>query len=333
LRHQGREFGFSVENLKLDFAAAVKRSRQVSNRLVKGVEFLMKKNKIDVHLGAARLTGRSTVEVTDAAGAKQTLEAKNIVVATGARASLIPGVAADGQKVLTYGEAIVQEKLPASVVIIGGGAIGVEFATVWNAYGAKVTVVEMLPTLVPREDEELGIELAKQFVKAGIAIKTSTKVESIDTSGRQVKVKISGPGGAETLEAEQTLIAIGFKPNSENLGLEALEVRVERGFVQVDDRMATNVPGVWAIGDVTGKFMLAHVASAQGIACAEAIAGHAPAPLNYAAMPAATYSHPQVASFGLTEKRPRSRVWRSMWRDSPSRPTVRRWAWPITGAS
>ena len=302
LRHRGRDFGFTVENLKLDFAAAVKRSRQVSGRLVKGVDFLMKKNKIDVHLGTARLTGASTVEVADAAGAKQTLTAKNIVLATGARASLIPGVVADGQKVLTYREAILQEKLPASVVIIGGGAIGVEFATVWNAYGAKVTVVEMLPTLVPREDEELGAELAKQFSRAGIAVKTGTKVEAIDASGDKVKVKISGSAGAETLEADQTLIAIGFKPNSENLDLEALGVKVERGFVQVDGRQATNVPGLWAIGDVTGKFMLAHVASAQGIACAENIAGHSPAPLDYAAMPAATYSHPQVASFGLTEK-------------------------------
>ncbi len=302
LRHRGRDFGFTVENLKLDFAAAVKRSRQVSGRLVKGVDFLMKKNKIDVHMGTGRLTAASTIEVTDAAGAKQALTAKNIVLATGARASLIPGVVADGQKVLTYREAILQEKLPASVVIIGGGAIGVEFATVWNAYGAKVTVVEMLPTLVPREDEELGAELAKQFTRAGIAVKTGTKVEAIDAGGDKVKVKISGPAGAETLEADQTLIAIGFKPNSENLGLEALGVKVERGFVQVDGRQATNVPGLWAIGDVTGKVMLAHVASAQGIVCAENIAGDSPAPLDYTAMPAATYSHPQVASFGLTEK-------------------------------
>jgi dihydrolipoamide dehydrogenase len=303
LRHGGREFGFSAENVKLDFAAAVKRSRQVSSRLVKGVEFLMKKNKVDVHRGTARLLSRSSVEVTDSAGVKQTLEAKHLVLATGARASLIPGVAADGQKVLTYTEAILQEKLPASVVIIGGGAIGVEFATIWNAYGAKVTVVEMLPTLVPREDEELGTELAKQFTKQGITVKTGTKVEGIDASGPGVKVKISGPAGAETLEAEQTLIAIGFKPNSENLGLEALGVKVERGFVQVDDRLQTNVPGVWAIGDVTGKVMLAHVASAQGIVCAENIAGQATVTLDYAAMPGATYSHPQVASFGLTEKK------------------------------
>jgi dihydrolipoamide dehydrogenase len=303
LRHRGRDFGFSVDALKLDYAAAVKRSRQVSARLVKGVDFLMRKNKIDVHLGTARLTSRSAVAVTSAEGQAQTLQARNIVIATGARAALIPGIPADGRKVLTYTEAILQEKLPASVVIIGGGAIGVEFATIWNAYGAKVTVVEMLPTLVPREDEELGTLLAKQFERAGIAVRTGTKVEGIDAGGDLVKVKLSGPAGAETVEAEQALVAIGFKPNSENLGLDDLGVKVERGFVQVDDRLQTSVPGVWAIGDVTGKFMLAHVASAQGILCAEAMAGHTPAPLDYGAMPSATYCQPQVASFGLTEQK------------------------------
>ncbi len=305
LRHRGRDFGFSVENLKLDYAAAVKRSRQVSNRLVKGVEFLMKKNKVDVYLGAALLTSASTVDVTDKHGQKQSLAAKNIVVATGARASLIPGLAVDGQKVLTYTEAILQEKLPASAVIIGGGAIGVEFATVWHAYGAKVTVVEMLSTLVPREDEEIGQELAKQFTRAGLSVKTGTRVASLETSGAGVTVKLSGPAGDETLEAEQALVAIGFRPNSENLGLEALGVELARGFVPVNDRQQTNVPGIWAIGDVTGKFMLAHVASAQGLVCAEALAGHAPRPLDYAAMPSATYCHPNVASFGLTEKKAR----------------------------
>ena len=307
LRHGGEDFGFSVDNLKLDFGAAVKRSRQVSDRLTKGVGFLMKKNNIDVHFGAAVLKSKSRVEITDKDGQKKTLEAKHIVIATGARPSLIPGVAADGKKVLTYREAILQEKLPASAVIIGGGAIGVEFATVWNSYGCKVTVVEMLPTLVPREDEEIGAELGRQFRRAGIAVKTGTKVEEVDASGNRVKVKINGPAGAETLVADQTLVAIGFKPNSENLGLEALDVKGERGFIQVDDRMQTNVPGVWAIGDVTGKFMLAHVASAQGIVCAENMANHPSVKLDYAAMPAATYSHPQVASFGLTEKQAREK--------------------------
>jgi dihydrolipoamide dehydrogenase len=305
LRHGGKDFGFSVDNLKLDFGAAVKRSRQVSDRLTKGVGFLMKKNNIDVHFGVAVLKSKSGVEITDKDGQKKILEARNIVIATGARPSLIPGIAADGTKVLTYREAILQEKLPASAVIIGGGAIGVEFATVWNSYGCKVTVVEMLPTLVPREDEEIGAELGRQFARAGIAVKTGTKVEGVDTSGDDVKVKISGPVGVETLAAEQTLVAIGFKPNSENLGLEALGVKAERGFIQVDEHMQTNVPGVWAIGDVTGKFMLAHVASAQGIVCAESMANHSTVRLDYTAMPAATYSHPQVASFGLTEKQAR----------------------------
>ena len=302
LRHRGQDFGFSFDNLQLDYAAAVKRSRQIAARQTKGVEFLMKKNKIDVHLGAAWLTSRTTVEVADKDGNKKMLEGKNIVVATGARASLIPGVTADGQKVLTYLEAIVQETLPKSVVVIGSGAIGVEFSTVWSAYGAKVTLVEMLPSLVPLEDEEIGKELARQFGKAGIAVKVNTKVEGIDAAGDSVKVKVNGPAGAETLEAEQTLVAIGFRPNSENLGLEALGVKVERGFVQVDDRLQTSAPGVWAIGDVTGKLMLAHVGSAQGIVCAENIAGHTTITLDYNAMPRATFCHPQIASFGLTEK-------------------------------
>jgi len=302
LRHRGKEFGFSFDNLKLDYAAAVKRSRQVSDRLTKGVGFLMKKNNIDVHMGTAVLKSKSAVEVTDKDGNKKTLEAKNIVVATGARASMIPGVAADGKKVVTYWEAILQETLPKSVVVVGSGAIGVEFSTVWNAYGAKVTLVEMLPSLVPLEDEEISKELARQFEKAGIMVKVGTKVEGVDAAGEIVKVKVNGAAGAETLEAEQALVAIGFKPNSESLGLEALGIKIERGFIQVDDKLQTNVPGVWAIGDVTGKLMLAHVGSAQGIVCAENIAGHETVVLNYNAMPRATYCHPQIASFGLTEK-------------------------------
>jgi dihydrolipoyl dehydrogenase len=302
LRHRGKEFGFAFDNLKLDYAAAVKRSRQVSDRLTKGVGFLMKKNNVDVHMGAAVLKSKTAVEVTDKDGNNKTLEGKNIVLATGARASLIPGVIADGKKVVTYWEAILQETLPKSVVVIGSGAIGVEFSTVWNAYGAKVTLVEMLPSLVPLEDEEISKELARQFEKAGITVRVGTKVEGVDASGEMVKVKVNGPAGAETLEAEQALVAIGFKPNSEALGLEALGVKIERGFIQVDDRLQTNVPGLWAIGDVTGKLMLAHVGSAQGIVCAENIAGHETVVLNYNAMPRATFCHPQIASFGLTER-------------------------------
>jgi dihydrolipoamide dehydrogenase len=302
LRHHGEEFGFSFENLALNYGAAVQRSRQAANRLAKGVYFLMRKNKIDVRMGAATIRGPSTAEVTTREGEIETLEARHIVVATGARPSLLPGIAADGKKILTYQEAILQETLPASAVIIGGGAIGVEFATLWNAYGTKVTVVEMLPTLVPREDEEIAAELARQFHRAGIQVMTGTKVDQIDITGDGVHVKVTGPGGTTVLDAEQTLVAVGFQPQSANLGLEALGVKLERGFIQIDERMQTSVPGVWAIGDVTGKCMLAHAASAQGIVCAESMAGAPTRTLHYQDIPSATYSHPQVASFGLTEK-------------------------------
>ncbi len=302
LRHRGKEFGFSFDNLKLDYGAAVKRSRQVSNRLVKGVEFLMKKNKIDVHIGAAELKSASTAEVTAKDGTKQTFTAKNIIVATGASVGVPPGITLDGKKVVSYWEAILQETLPASVVVIGGGAIGVEFATVWNAYGAEVTVVEMLPRIVPLEDEDVSKELTKEFTKKGIKVKSGTKFESIDTSGEKVKVTVSGSSGSETLEADQVLVATGFKPNSKGIGLEAAGVKTnQRGFIEIDDGMRTSVPGVWAIGDVTGKLLLAHVGSAQGIVCAETIAGHSTVTLDYDMMPRATYCQPQVASFGYTE--------------------------------
>ncbi len=300
LRHRAKEFGFSFDNLKLDYSVAVKRSRQVSNRLTKGVEFLMKKNKIDVHMGAAELKSASSVEVTAKDGSKQTHIAKNIVVATGASAGAPPGITIDGKKVVSYWEAILQESLPPSVVVIGGGAIGVEFATVWSAYGSDVTIVEMLPRLVPLEDEEVSKELTKEFTKKGIKVKAGTKFESIDVSGDKVKVKVSGEEAP--LEADQVLVATGFKPNSKGIGLEAVGVKTNgRGFIEIDDGMRTNVPGVWAIGDVTGKLLLAHVGSAQGVVCAETIAGHETVTLDYDMMPRATYCQPQVASFGYTE--------------------------------
>ena len=305
LRHRGKEFGFSFDNLQLDYAVAVKRSRTVSDRLTKGVGSLMRKNKIDVKMGAARLKSATEIEITYKDGQQETITARNVVLATGARAAPPAAFNFDGQKVITYLEAILQESRPSSAVIIGGGAVGVEFATIWNSYGSQVTVVEMLPTLVPREDEDLGAELGKQFTRQGIKVKTGAKVEQIDNSGEKVKVTVSGPGGPETFEADQALIAIGFRPNSENLGLEALGVKLEKGFIQVDDRMQTNVPGLWAIGDVTGKTGWAHTASAQGVVAAENIAGHESVVLDYTTMPSAVYSHPQVASFGLTEKQAR----------------------------
>lgn len=304
LRERGKEFGFSFDNLQLDYGAAVKRSRQVSDRLVRGVGFLMRKNKIDVHMGTGVLKGKDTVQVTDAEGKTTDLKAKNIILATGSHTFVIPGVTVDGEKVVTYLEAITQERLPQSVVIIGGGAIGVEFATIWNAYGAEVTIVEMLPRLLPLEDEECSAELTKAYQKRGIKVLTGHKVLGVETTDQGVKVRVSAGEGQEekTIEAEQALLAIGFKPNVKDLGLEEVGVEMtDRGFIKIDDRMATNVPGIYAIGDVTGQLLLAHVASAQGIVAAENIAGAETVKLDYKMMPRAVYSHPQVASFGYTE--------------------------------
>lgn len=307
LLHRGPEFGFEIDKPKVDYAAAVKRSRQVSARLVKGVEFLLRKNRIDVHLGAGRLAARDTLELKGAGGKVTRLTARNLVLATGARASLLPGMEVDGKKILTYREAILQEKLPSSVTIVGAGPIGLEFATLWNSYGSKVTLVEMLPRIAPLEDEEISAELAKAFKRSGIEVRTNTRVEGIETGGEKVRLRVSAEGKAEELEAEQVLVATGFRPNSEDLGLEALGVKVEKGRVEVDERMSTNVPGIWAIGDVTGRLMLAHVGSAMGIVCAENMAGAASIRLNYEMMPRGIFSQPQVASFGLTEAQARER--------------------------
>jgi len=308
LRERGKEFGFSFDNLRLDYGAAVKRSRRVSNRLTRGVGFLMKKNKIEVHMGAARLTARDTVQVTAADGQTSELKAANIIIATGARPAMIPGVEADGKKILTYRQAILQEELPQSVIIIGSGAIGVEFATIWRAYGVEITIVEMLPRIVPLEDEEISAELAKAFKKRRIKVLTGHRVERISPTENSVQVTVSSEAGEKTLEAEQALVSIGFRPNSSGLGLEEAGVRLDaRGFIEIDERMATSVPGIWAIGDVTGKLMLAHVASAQGIVAAEHIAGAETISLQYENMPRATYCQPQIASFGLTEAQAKER--------------------------
>jgi dihydrolipoamide dehydrogenase len=302
LRKKSKEFGFSFDNLNLDYSVAVKRSRQVSNRLTKGVGFLMKKNNIDVLMGAGKLISKNQVVVTDSEGKTTEIIAKNIIIATGAHSMQIPGILVDGEKVLTYSEAILQEKRPESVVIIGGGAIGVEFATIWNGYGSEVTIVEMLPSLVPLEDEEIGLELGKAFKKNGIKILTGHKVQKVEISDKGVKVSVSDESGDKIIEADQALLAIGFKPNTSGLGLEEIGVKFDkRGFIEIDEKMGTNISGIWAIGDVTGKLLLAHVASAQAVVCAENIAGVETVSLDYRMMPRATYCHPQVASFGMTE--------------------------------
>ena len=304
LRHRAKDFGFSFDNLKLDYSVAFKRSRSNSDRLVKGIGFLMKKNNIAVFMGAAQFKAKDTLTVTDKDGKVTELKAKNIIVATGASAATLPGVTIDGKKIVTYTEAIMQDTLPQSAVIVGAGAIGVEFATIWNSYGVDVTIVELLPRVLPREDEEISKELTKELTKNGIKIKTGIKFESISVSGNKVKVVL--PDG--TLEVDQVLVATSFTPNSKGLGLEAVGVKIsDRGFIEINEKMQTNIPSIWAIGDVTGKLMLAHVGSAMGIVAAEHIGGHETITLNYEMMPRATYCHPQVASFGLTEAQAKER--------------------------
>lgn len=302
LRERSKDFGFSIENLQLDYAAAVKRSRQVSDRLTRGVGFLMKKHNITVVIGKARLKSAKTVEVAIPDGTTRELAGKNIIIATGAHPATIPGITIDGQKVVTYREAILQDHLPSSVIIIGAGAIGLEFATVWSSYGSQVTLVEMMPAVAPMEDAEVSTELAKAFTKRGVKILVDTKVKSVEAISTGVRVTVENAEGTLVLEAEQALMATGFKPNTIGLGLEEIGVELtERKFIKIDDAFATNIPGIHAVGDVTGKFMLAHVASRQGILCAEAIAGKPIEEMNYVMVPRATYCQPQAASFGYTE--------------------------------
>ena len=302
LRERSKEFGFSFDNLELDYSVAYKRSRRTSDRLVRGVGFLMKKHDIDVYMGTAKLTAKDTVEVTPKEGEAESLKAKDIIIATGSHTFVIPGMKLDGEKVIDYEDAILRDTLPKSAVIIGGGAIGVEFATIWNAYGVELTVVEMLDHLLPLEDLEVAAEIEKAYKKRGINVMTKSKVQSVETTESGTKVTVQTEDGEKVIESDLTLVAIGFRPNSSGLGLEEIGVEInKRGFIEIDERMATNVEGIWAIGDVTGKLLLAHVASAMGIVAAENIAGVETVTLDYDMMPRATYSFPQTASFGYTE--------------------------------
>lgn len=315
IHEQSKDFGFSFDNFSADFEKAFKRSRQVSQRLVKGVGFLMKKNNIEVINGTARLTSPNSVVVTEAfasagsqpAPAGREVTAKHIILATGARNRTFPGMETDGERVLGYREAIVLPESPTSLVVIGTGAIGVEFAYVHKAYGAKVTLVEMLPRMLPLEDEEVSQELEKLYVKMGIDVRTNTRVERIERTDGGVRVHAQNAVGEKvTFDAEKALVAVGVQPNVEDLGLEAVGVKTRKGgFIEVDAYMRTNVPSIYAIGDVTGKLMLAHVASAMGMVAAEHIAGHETQGFSdddYLFMPRAVYCQPQVASMGLTEK-------------------------------
>jgi dihydrolipoamide dehydrogenase len=302
LTKRSKEFGFSFENLELDYTVAFKRSRQVSQRLVKGVGFLMRKHKIEVFVGTGKLTGTSTLQVTLNDGNQVDLSAKNIILASGARPQSIPGVEIDGERIITYYEAILSETLPDKAVIVGAGPIGIEFAYVWRNYGVDVTVVEMLPHLLPNEDPEVSQVLEKAYKKLGIGFYTDTMVEKVESGKQGVRIQLND---GEVLEADQVMISIGFQPNVEDIGLDKAGVKLsEFGAIAVDESMRTNVPGIYAIGDVVAPegLMLAHVGSAMGIIAAETIAGHPTVTLDYRMMPRCTYSIPQVASFGLTEE-------------------------------
>ncbi len=303
LQHRAKEFGFSFDNLQVDYGTAFKRSRQVSNRLVKGVQFLMKKNKIETYNGWGTFKDAKTIEVALEDGGSETLTGKNVVIAAGATTRLLPGTELS-DNVITYLEAILSDTLPKSIIIAGAGAIGLEFSYVLHNYGVDVTLVEYMPQLAPLEDEEVSKELEKQYKRMGVKIMTGTRVDAVEDTGKGVKVTVTTPDDKqETLEAEKLLQAIGFKARTEGYGLENTGVELdERGNIAINEKMQTNVPGVYAIGDVTGKMMLAHVASAMGMVAAEIIGGHKTVELNYRMMPRATYCQPQIASFGYTEQ-------------------------------
>ncbi|MHC1772304.1 MAG: dihydrolipoyl dehydrogenase [Flexilinea sp.] len=303
LRKNAKTFGISFDNLQLDYSAAVDRSRKVVKRLNQGVAFLMKNSGVDVFEGTAVLEGDQEIRIDKISGETEMLEAKSIILATGAHPIDIQGVEADGERILNYRQAILQTKLPKSIVIVGGGAIGVEFATIWNSYGTEVTIIEMKNQLVPNEDEEAGSELERAFKKQGIKVKTGTKLAAVDKTETGVIVHTRSGTGESEIFAEQILIAVGFQPNSNEIGLTKAGVVIDnRGWIKIDEYCQTNVPNIYAIGDISGKVLLAHSASAMGKIAAEKIAGIKTQPLNIDLVPHATYSFPQIASFGITEE-------------------------------
>jgi len=296
------DYGINVSNPTQNFSGVISRSRGVADKMSKGVQFLMKKNKIDVIMGYGKLLAPGKLEVTAADNTKQVLEAKNIIIATGGRARQLPAIPIDGKKIIGYREAMVLPTQPKSMIVVGSGAIGIEFAYFYNSMGCKVTVVEFLPRIVPVEDEDISKELEKQYKKQGIDIMTNSEVLSVDTSGAGVKAKIKTPTGEVTLEADIVLSAVGVVANIENIGLEALGIKTEKGKIVVNANQQTNVAGIYAIGDCTPGQALAHVATREGINAAEFIGGGHPDHIDYNNIPGCTYCTPEIASVGYTEK-------------------------------
>jgi dihydrolipoamide dehydrogenase len=302
LMQKGAEFGLHCDNLRFDFPQVVARSRQIADRLAQGVAFLMRKNKVQVVQGTGRLAGADTVSVHDEQGnATATLNARNIILAAGARPRELPSLPFDGTRVLGSTEAMLLREAPGSLAIIGAGAVGVEFAYLYNTFGCRVTLIEMLPQVLPVEDQEISAALHKSLTRQGVNILVESRVEGVETAGDGLHLQVSTPRGAQTVQADKVLVAIGVQGNVETLGLDTAGVNAERGFVPVDAHCRTNVPGIYAIGDLNGQPCLAHVASAEGVAAVETIAGLEHPGVNYDNIPGCTYCHPQVASVGLTE--------------------------------
>jgi dihydrolipoamide dehydrogenase len=296
-----KDYGIEVKEFKADLPGMVKRSRDVAASNSKGIQFLFKKNKIDLIEGFAKLKKGGKVEV-EAAGKKTDYEAKHIILATGGRSRELPALKIDGKKIIGYREAMVLETAPKKLLVVGSGAIGVEFAYFYNAIGTEVTIVEFLPRIVPVEDEEVSKTLEKSFKKSGMTIHTSSEVTKVDTSGKGCVATVKTPTGEIKIEADIVLSAVGVATNIEGIGLEEVGIKTDKGKVIVDDFYKTNVPGVYAIGDIVKGQALAHVASAEGIICVEKIAGQNPQPLDYNNIPGCTYASPEIASVGYTEE-------------------------------
>jgi dihydrolipoamide dehydrogenase len=296
------DYGITITGeVKPDFNAIVSRSRSVANGMSKGVQFLFKKNKIEHIIGYGRLAGNNTVEVQDQEGNKKNYTAPHIIIATGARSKELPNLKQDGKKIIGYREAMTLDKLPGSMVVVGSGAIGSEFANFYQSLGTNVTLVEFLPRIVPVEDEEVSKQLERSFKKMKMRVMTDSSVESVDTTKEKCQVTIKTPKGPEVVEADIVLSAVGITTNLEDIGLEKTGVKTDNGKVVVDDYYRTSAPGIYAIGDIVHGPALAHVASAEGIICVEKIAGTDPDPLDYKNIPGCTYTTPEIASCGLTE--------------------------------
>ncbi|WP_292891746.1 dihydrolipoyl dehydrogenase [Nonlabens sp.] len=295
------DYGLKADNVDKDFTAVVKRSRDVADGMSKGVQFLLKKNKIDVIMGYGTIKKGKKIEVKAEDGSTSTVEADHIIIATGSKSRVLPNLPQDGKKVIGYREAMTLKEQPKKLVVVGSGAIGVEFAYFYNAMGTEVTIIEYLDRIVPVEDIDISKQMERSFKKSGINVMTSSEVTSVDTSGDGVKVKVKTKKGEEVIEADVVLSAVGIETNLANIGLEEVGISTDRGKVLVNQWYQTNLPGYYAIGDITAGPALAHVASAEGILCVEKIANMHVEPLDYGNIPGCTYSNPEIASVGMTE--------------------------------